>query len=173
MDIRQTHYKLFGLPECFAVDAEALQQAYRALQNQVHPDRYAGAGAAERRVALQWATHVNGAFQTLREPLARAVYLCGLRGVDAAAAVAMPTDFLMVQMEAREALEDARALADVDALEQLSQHGRGLRRDLIATITAQLDEQGNTEAAATSARKLMFLEKFGDEVNAALESTEV
>ena len=91
---------------------------------------------------------------------------------DVGAAVAMPTDFLMVQMEAREALEDARAQADVDALEKLSNQGRALRRELIATITAQLDEQGNTEAAAASARKLMFLDKFGEEVNAALESTE-
>ena len=55
------HFSLFGLEPRFALDAEQLVRAYRTVQSHVHPDRYAGAGAAEQRAALQWATQVNEA----------------------------------------------------------------------------------------------------------------
>ncbi|MFX5957017.1 Fe-S protein assembly co-chaperone HscB, partial [Acinetobacter baumannii] len=74
-----------------------------------HPDRFAHAGDAERRVAMQWAAHANEAYRTLRQPLKRAIYLLSLRGIDIQAAnnTAMAPDFLMQQMEWREALQDA------------------------------------------------------------------
>ena len=97
MDIRKSHFELFELPTRYAVDALALEAAYRRLQMQVHPDRFADGSAAEKRVALQWATHVNGAFKTLRDPLQRAAYMCARRGIDVFAAGdgGMTTGFLM------------------------------------------------------------------------------
>jgi molecular chaperone HscB len=44
----QSHFDLFGLQPAFAVDEARLERAYREIQSQVHPDRFAHAGDAER-----------------------------------------------------------------------------------------------------------------------------
>jgi molecular chaperone HscB len=77
----QNHFELFNLPLQFAVDAQALDSAYRDVQNRVHPDKFVSATDAER-VAMQWATRANEAYQTLKNPQKRAQYLCELAGVD-------------------------------------------------------------------------------------------
>ena len=103
MALAKNHFSLFGLPQAFAIDPAALDSAYRAVQAEVHPDRFAGANDAERRRAVQFSAQVNEAYQTLRAPLARARYLLGLKGIDVGAEsnTAMPADFLMAQMEWR------------------------------------------------------------------------
>ena len=73
-------FDLFGLPASYALDARALDRAYRALQAEVHPDRHANAGDAERRASMQWATRANEAYATLRDPLKRARYLLEIEG---------------------------------------------------------------------------------------------
>ncbi len=78
----QNHFELFHLPQQFAVDAQALDSAYRDVQNRVHPDKFVNATDAEKRVAMQWATRANEAYQTLKHPQKRAQYLCELNGVD-------------------------------------------------------------------------------------------
>ena len=175
MDLQQDHFRLFGLPERFALDPAALDAAWRALQAEVHPDRHAHAGPAARRVALQWATHVNGAYQTLRDPARRAAYLCDLRGAGAARPEAgLPPEFLMEQMELRESLEAARAAGDTAALEALDGQTRALRRAALERLAAVLDDEA--AAGAASARdaahgelnQLMFLDKLTEEVHAAL-----
>ena len=64
--------------------ARSWMRAYRDIQGQVHPDRFAHAGEAERRLSMQWATHANEAYQTLKNPLERAQYLLQLAGHDRA-----------------------------------------------------------------------------------------
>src|SRR5512140_1977887 len=105
------HFGLFGLEPAFALDAEALERAYRDIQSQVHPDRFAHAGDAERRASLQWTTRVNEAYRTLRNPVQRAKHLLELQGVDVAfeTNTQMPTDFLLRQLDLREELERASA----------------------------------------------------------------
>src|SRR6187402_2990730 len=104
------HFQLFDLLPRFALDMAALDHAYRSVQGQVHPDRFAASTAAENRVAMQWATQANEAYRTLKSPLKRAAYLCERAGVpiDAESNTTMPTEFLMQQLHWREALDDAR-----------------------------------------------------------------
>ena len=71
-DFQQDHFALFGLPRRFALDGAELDTLWRTAAAQVHPDRFASAGDAEKRVALMAATRVNEAYQTLKSPLARA-----------------------------------------------------------------------------------------------------
>ena len=66
------------------MDTAALDAAYRQIQSQVHPDRFAQASDTEKRLALQWATHANEAYQTLKHPISRGRYLLQLAGVDTA-----------------------------------------------------------------------------------------
>src|SRR3954465_398881 len=117
----QNHFDLFHLPAKFGIDLAALDTAYRDVQGRVHPHRLVNATDAEKRVAMQWATRANEAYQTLKHPQKRAQYLCELNGVDlqTESNTAMPMDFLMQQMEWREALGEAKAAKNLDALESL------------------------------------------------------
>ena len=167
----QNHFELFQLPATFHVDQDVLDAAYRDVQGRVHPDRFVNAGDAEKRVAMQWATRANEAYQTLRNPQKRAQYLCELHGVDlqTESNTAMPVDFLMQQMEWREALGDARAAKDAAALDELDAQVRGERKARLAQVGTLLDA-GDYAAAAQGVRALMFLDKFGDELHYAFEA---
>jgi molecular chaperone HscB len=161
-DFTRDHFALFGLAPAFALDVEALTQAWRRLQAAVHPDRFAGAGAAQMRLAMQWSTQVNTAYRALKDPLQRAAYLCELRGVpiDAQRNTAMPADFLMQQMEWRERLDEARG--DAADLPALAAEVERAHAAVLARLAALLDSDAPaaTQAAAAQVRILMFIEKF-------------
>ncbi|MGI9024666.1 MAG: Fe-S protein assembly co-chaperone HscB, partial [Burkholderiaceae bacterium] len=171
------HFALFGLPERYALDSAALDRAYRELQSRVHPDRFAASGAAEQRVALQWATQANEAYRVLRDPLNRAIYLCDLKGHDPAREnnTNMPQEFLVEQLEWRESLDDARASDERDALAALDRELASTRERLSAEIEVALDRSddadGDADAAAAHASELvrqwMFVERFGEDVATA------
>jgi molecular chaperone HscB len=169
----QNHFELFNLPARFEVDQAALDSAYRDVQGRVHPDRFVNATDAEKRVAMQWATRANEAYQTLRNPQKRAQYLCEINGADlqTESNTAMPMEFLMQQMEWREALGDARAARDAQALDALDEQVKRECKARLAQIGKQLDA-GDFDQAAQGVRALMFLDKFGDEVQYAFEALE-
>jgi molecular chaperone HscB len=167
----QNHFDLFNLPPRFAVDAGALDSAYRDVQSRVHPDRFVNATDAEKRVAMQWTTRANEAYQTLKNPLARARYLCELNGVDlqTESNTAMPPSFLMQQMEWRERLEEAEHARGLDALEELDAELKAEKRTILVQIEALLDAH-DYAAAAQQVRALMFLDKFGGEIADAFDA---
>ena len=169
----QNHFALFHLPQQFAIDTAALDAAYREVQNQVHPDKFVSAADAEKRVAMQWATRANEAYQTLKSPFKRVVYLCELNGVDlqVESNTAMPTAFLMQQMAWRESLDDVRDTRDLGALEKLDATLRAVRKTELDAIAGLLDN-GRFEDAGQGVRQLMFLEKFGEEIARAFEILE-
>jgi molecular chaperone HscB len=166
----QNHFEMFGLPQRFAVDLAQLDAAYREVQAQVHPDRHAAAGDAGRRVAMQWSTQANEAYQTLKNPLKRATYLLQLRGQDIGAEnnTAMEPAFLMQQMEWREAVEDATGAKNVDALDKLLRDLREDKKLRYGKLGALLDA-GADAPAVEAVRQLMFLEKVEDDIGASLE----
>ncbi|MEO8408578.1 MAG: Fe-S protein assembly co-chaperone HscB [Oxalobacteraceae bacterium] len=169
----KNHFDLFHLPQQFTIDAAALDTAYHGVQNRVHPDKFVNAGDAEKRVAMQWATRANEAYQTLKSPLKRAAYLCELHGIDlqTESNTSMPSAFLMQQMEWREALDDVRAARDVTGLERIDAELRTVRKDQVTRIGSALDSQDFTQAAL-GVRQLMFLEKFGHEIGDAFAALE-
>ena len=166
----KTHFELFQLPQRFVIDLQALDKAYHEVQSQAHPDRFASATDAEKRVAMQWATRANEAYQTLKNPLARATYLCELNGVDlqTESNTAMPPNFLMQQMEWREALEEARASKDIGALESLDADLRAAKKAELAGIEQTLDAADFAQAAQR-VRRLMFIERFEEDVARAFD----
>ena len=173
VSLKDSHFDLFHLPAQFALDEAALDAAYRTVQTQVHPDRFAAAGDAQKRIAMQWATRANEAYRTLRDPLKRASYLLSLRGVDIGAEnnTAMEPAFLMQQMEWREGIEDAAAARNVDALDALLAELREERRVRVERLGTLFDS-GADQAAAEAARQLMFIERVASEVGAQIERLE-
>lgn len=168
VNLQSSDFELFGVPERFAQERAQLDERWKELQRQAHPDRFAAQGQSAQRVALQWSVRINEAYQRLKDPLRRAAYLCELRGapIDAENNTAMPAEFLMEQMEWREALEEA---ADEDTLDGLAQRLAQSRRQCLQRIESLLDAEGDAPAAARQVRALMFIERFGQDVEARLE----
>ncbi|GHA64784.1 co-chaperone protein HscB [Formosimonas limnophila] len=107
--MKQNYFELFQLPIGFAINEADLALRHRAIIDKVHPDRFAAKSPMEQRLALQWSTFANEAFDTLRDPIARAKYLLQLYAPELtgeSVRVTLPQNFLMQQMEWREALED-------------------------------------------------------------------
>ncbi|MGZ0106505.1 Fe-S protein assembly co-chaperone HscB [Achromobacter xylosoxidans] len=158
------HFSLFGLPARFDLDAQALESAWRTVAAQVHPDRYATASPAERRVAMQWAARANEAYRQLRDPLLRARYLCEQAGVDlqTESNTSMDTAFLMQQMTWREMMDDARN--DAGVLAELRTELEDARQQMRAALTRLLDEQRDYAAAGLKVREWMFVEKLAQEL---------
>jgi len=170
-DFARNHFELLGLPAAFALDASRLEQRYRELQGRVHPDRFAAASEAERRVAMQWATRANEAYRTLRDPVARARYLLSLKGYDTGEETntALPPDFLMQQMEWREAVSQARQARDARRLDDLRAELAGERSEMLRLLERAIDRDSNYDAGCSLVRKLRFLEKLEEEIDEAMQ----
>lgn len=168
------HFRLFGLEPAFALDVDALEQAYRRIQAEVHPDRHASGGDAARRVAMQWTTRANEAYRTLKSPLERAKYLLELNGVDVAfeTNTAMPADFLVEQMELREGLEEAAAKKDAGALDAMREKLRALQRAIEAELAERIDGRRDYAGASGPVRKLKFLQRLDEEIDAMYDEIE-
>ena len=140
----------------------------------MHPDRFAHAGDAERRASLQWTTRVNEAFQILKNPVARAKHLLELHGVDVAfeTNTAMPPEFLMQQMELREALEEATEKKNSRSLDRLRSDLRREEAALEKQIADAIDGRKDYQGAAGLVRKLMFLARLDEEIDLAYEAVE-
>ena len=162
------YFALFGLPRSFTLDATELEQAWKRVALAVHPDKFATASAAERRVAMQWSSRANEGYRILRQPLLRAAYLCELAGIDLQTETntAMRPEFLLQQMQWHEQLDeiskagDATAIAHFEA--ELSQSLTELIRQC-GVLLSHADYLG----ASIKIREWMFLEKLMSQIRQA------
>ncbi|GLS14268.1 Fe-S protein assembly co-chaperone HscB [Hydrogenophaga electricum] len=168
MNLQSNDFEIFGIAPAFAVDRAALDERWKALQREAHPDRHASADAQTQRQAMQWSVRINEAYQRLKDPLKRAAYLCELHGVaiEAENNTAMPAAFLMQQMVWREALEEAGSAA---AVEDLADEVAAARRAMLAQLQVTADELHDFAALAGQVRALMFVERFAHDVEARLD----
>ena len=163
MNLNDTDFELFAVPPTFAQDRAALDARWKELQREAHPDRFAAQGAAAQRVAMQWSVRINEAYQRLKNPIKRASYLCELNGapIEAENNTAMPGDFLVQQMEWREALDEVRNEGDLDALRDEVEAGRARA---LSSLDWLIDEKGDYPGAARQVRALMFIERFAEDI---------
>jgi molecular chaperone HscB len=170
IDFSQDYFALFGLPARYRFDPAELDVAYRKLQTQVHPDRFASAGDDERRLALQSSSRVNEAYRALRSPLERANYLLLLRGVDALAETdtALPPAFLEQQLECRESVADAIGRRDAVALAVLQKSIEAGATKLELELAEQLDLPKVPAEARVTLRKFKFLSTVAADIVAAI-----
>jgi molecular chaperone HscB len=168
MNLQSNDFDLFGLAPQFAQDRAAIDARWKDLQREAHPDKFAAQGAAAQRVAMQWSVRINEAYQRLKDPLKRAAYLCELNAapVNAENNTAMPTAFLMQQMTWREALDEARNVADLD---DLGTQVLAAQREALQQCGQLLDEQQDYKGAVQQVRSLMFIEKFASDVEARFD----
>jgi molecular chaperone HscB len=74
------YFAFFGLPRALGIDTKDLEQRFRALSRQLHPDFYCNAAPTERLASLERSAYLNDAFRTLRDPVDRLEYLLKLEG---------------------------------------------------------------------------------------------
>jgi len=161
-------FQLLGVPRKFRVDQKALDEGYRRVELQVHPDRFASATPAMKRVAEQWSQRANEALSTLSDPLKRAVYLCESAGfpVNAENNTRMPVDFLMQQMEWREKFGAGKN--SPEALAKLASVVQEEKTALVDRLAALLDDEQSPEKAVPEVRRLMFVDKMARDIAAAI-----
>ena len=157
-------FQLFGMTPQFDIDENHLEKAYQAAMLKVHPDRFADRSAVERRVAEQWSARINEAHNTLKNPVLRAGWLCETAGfpIRAETNTAMPMDFLLKQMQWREALEEAEGNPESIAL--IRQRTESEKAEILANIATLIDQDKNWTRAVDLTRQLMFVNRFLDEV---------
>lgn len=167
------HFELFGLTPTFDVDSAALESSFRKIQSDSHPDRFVTATASEKLAAMQTATIANEAYLTLKSPGLRGAYLLGLRGIVAVDEKnnQMPADFLMQQMEWREAVEDAENARDISALEELLETIASEAKQLQSGLSNQF-KQNQLANATDSTRKLIFMDKVRADIIKVIEKLE-
>jgi molecular chaperone HscB len=168
----RNHFELFGLPATFRIDAAALDRAYRALQTEVHPDRFADAGDAERRLAMQRSSRVNEAYRALKDPVERARYLLSLRGIEAFderdTQLALP--FLEAQLERRERAAEAAERGEIAVLDAILREVRAESAERQRSLETMLADAEGGDAAKALVRELRFLAKVAEDVEAMLSS---
>jgi len=174
IDFSGNYFEMFGLRPAFRCDVAALDRAYRDLQSEVHPDRFAGGSDAEKRVALQTSARVNEAYRALKDPVRRAQYLLSLHGVDAIGGTdtQLPFEFLERQLERRESASDAFAASDARTLSALRGEARAEALALEELLGQTLDVGDDSATARTRVRELTFLAKLADDIDTMLAGIE-
>jgi molecular chaperone HscB len=164
----ENYFHFFGLSPQFSLDLAQLDQAYLAIQKEVHPDRHTQGSDSEQRIAMQMATLANTAHQTLKHPIQRGLYLCKLHGVEAnlETNTAMPTAFLLQQMAWRDSLEESAD--DFDALDVLATEVDAAYKAALVELAEAMDRTHNYQRAAELLRGLLFIDKFATELDDAI-----
>jgi molecular chaperone HscB len=164
------YFALFQLKPQFKIDRQALESAYLTVQQKVHPDMHAQASDSDKRVSMQLSALANSAYRTLMNPIQRGLYMCAKNGVDPQLETntAMPAQFLMQQMEWREALDDVRG--QPSKLDDLYKEVEKTRANLLKEVEATIDGANNYELAAKQLRALLFIDKFSTELEDAISA---
>jgi len=141
-------FSFFGLPRKLGIDANDLEQRFRGLSRQFHPDYFFNAPPAERRASLERSSYLNDAYRTLKHPVTRVEYLLQLQGLAARspeeASKQVPPDLLEEVFALNEELDDIREMrasgAPEDAWKPRLEQARGPIEAKRATHAAQLEE---------------------------------
>jgi molecular chaperone HscB len=172
--LNSNFFELFELPVSYDVDPVKIQQAYMALQKQVHPDKFASASDLDKRISMQQASWINEAQVTLKDPVLRAIYLLKLNGIDINIEneTTMDAGFLMQQLEMRERLEHIRKESDSLAeLDVIDADVRTKIDDLMEKF-ALAYQQNEVDDARELIRKLQFMQKAKKEINTLIANIE-
>ena len=160
----QNYFELFNLPEKFQIDSVKLQENYRSIQKEIHPDRFATSTENEKTQSMIKSTQVNDAYQTLKSTTKRARYILSLH--KSVEKITLPPDFLMQQMEWEEHLEDIEK--NKSALDQFKLAINKKYKEYSLLLSKQIDNDQNWNEAAITIDKLYFVEKLLHKINIAL-----
>jgi molecular chaperone HscB len=158
-------FATLGIPPRFDVDLAAVERAHRELSRVLHPDKFVGAGASERRSALARAVEVNEAWRVVRDPVRRAEALLKLAGVGDGREPSPSPEFLMDMLEQREALGDAKQARDLPAIRAMGVSIAERVREVEGALSTGF-ARGDAAALVGRLGELRFYRRLLDEVSA-------
>lgn len=152
------YFLLFGLPEQYEQCLEKIKAGYLKLQREIHPDRFVGAAPQTKQLAVHYTAEANQAYQTLNDPILRAIYLLQLREIPwtEEGSITLPADFLMEQMAFRERLEELKENNDEKA--------RAALRAEIEIKQREIEQSPGYPQDAMSVYKMQFYAKLDREI---------
>ncbi|MFO0679242.1 MAG: Fe-S protein assembly co-chaperone HscB [Polyangiaceae bacterium] len=168
-------FRLLGIEPRFDVNLGEIEKTHRELSRTLHPDRYVGAGASERREALSRAADVNEAWRVVRDPVRRAEALFALAGIRTGDTHEPKPDqaLLFDMLEKREALAEAKAGKDRDRVERLGDAMRADEKKVLGALAVGFaSAAGDTSALEPLLAKLgelRYMRRFLDEVGAIVD----
>lgn len=177
IDLSSNYFEIFSLPVDYQIDPNRLVETYRELQTSCHPDRFATEADSVRRQAVQTAAVVNEAYETLKDPLSRGLYLLSLSGVVLdEQATTSDTEFLMQQMEFRERLDAVAGLVDPFAGADALRSDLNIEiKHLFESFKSAYDAE-SLEDAQHALTKTRFFRRLGsqlDDIEARLEDEQL
>ena len=141
-----------------------LQENYRAIQKEIHPDRFATSSENEKDQSMIKSTQANDGYQTLKSPIKRAKYILSLH--KSVEKITLPPDFLMQQMEWEEHFEAIEK--NSSELTEFKSTINKKYKEYSLLISTQIDDDQNWSDSAISIDKLYFIEKLLQKINKAL-----
>ena len=161
-DLTTNYFELFDIEQGYQLNLAALKKRYLQLQKEFHPDNFASESARIQREAMQRASRLNQAYETLGSPLQRAIYLLQTVGqeFDADRQIDNDTSFLAEQLKLREALSEVPETDDPMAvMDELRDRVEASYKHYQSEFSTLYDEQ-NWESAAAEINKMMFAHKL-------------
>lgn len=157
-----------GLAPAYDIDPAALERAFFERSKALHPDRVAGAPAAERVAVLSRSRALNDAYQLIKKPVSRAEYLLARAGVTIGDNERLEPAFLMEVLELREELAEARAAGDRARVEALSRAMQARRAEALDALPA-LFAANDLQAIKHRLIVLRYVHRYLEECDAALD----
>ncbi|KAK9906060.1 hypothetical protein M0R45_000070 [Rubus argutus] len=140
---------------------EQLEGKYKDWQKKLHPDLVHSKSEREREYAAEQSARVIDAYRTLSKPLARAIYILKLEGVDIDEEETLSDlDLLSEIMEIREAVEEA---PDSEALNQI----QSLMQEKLkqwSNSFAKAFQSRNFEEAVRAIRRMTYYERVNEDI---------
>jgi molecular chaperone HscB len=128
-------FELFALDPVYDIDVKDLHRKYLAMSRVIHPDIAGGEGSEQRHQALTLSAELNRAYETLRDPIARASYMLSLAGGPSPSEMkAVPPSFLGEVLVMREEIEEARESGDAARLQSIRQEVSARKEETLDRI---------------------------------------
>jgi molecular chaperone HscB len=169
--LRVDYFSFLGLPRKLRIDMNDLEQRYRALSRQFHPDYFHNASAAERRLSLERSSYLNDAYRALKQPSSRIEYLLALEGERTTASAAagganVPPGLLEEVFALNEELDEIRELRAggaapavwkprLDRARQPIEEKRRAHESQLEELSVRWDEAIDGEADASARKKIL------------------
>ena len=156
-------FDLLGVEPRFDIDPAIVEQRHRDLSRALHPDRFVGRPASERRLALTRAIEMNDAWRRIRDPVSRSEALLARYGIDASessGARASP-QLLMDMMEQREELAETRASRNKERLSVLTTAMRDREKNVLVSLQNAFSQ--DPHSAPPLLAELRFVRRYLEE----------
>lgn len=160
------YFEFFDLPKNLVIDLKDLEQRFYNLSRKWHPDRFARASAAEKEQSLEATAILNDGYRTLRDPIARTLYLLKQEGFDIGeqGTKDVPPDLLEEVFELNMAIEELKEGDDSakSQLEAARHRFEGMRDELDREMQQQFEQWDarHDRATLTELRNLLNRRKY-------------